>query len=118
MFIKTDEGRKIENIDVVDSFLGRFKGLMFQESGRLLMEFQVKDTYGVWMPFMRFSIDIAFIRDGEVIEIFENVSPIRINPSTWKIYRPDKMCNKVLEVESGLLKKKNISEGSKVFLED
>ena len=109
-----DEGT-IEDIEHVESFLGRFRGLMFREEGRILMEFPVREKQGIWMPFMKFSIDVAFIDDEKkVVDVFRNIPPISISPSTWKIYRPERMCRYVLEVESGLLEEKGIERGSEL----
>ena len=107
----------IEDVEHVDSFLGRFRGLMFREEGRILMEFPVREKQGIWMPFMKFSIDVAFIDDrNRVVDVFRDVPPISVSPSTWKIYRPERMCRYVLEVESGLLKKKGVEKGSELEL--
>jgi len=107
----------IEEVEHVNSFLGRFRGLMFREEGRILMEFPVRDKPGIWMPFMNFSIDVAFIDDEKkVVDLFKDVPPVSLSPSTWKIYRPETMCRYVLEVESGLLEEKGVEKGSEIGL--
>ncbi len=112
--IESPEG-KIEGVEHKNSFFSRTLGLMFRKEGRILMEFPYQDFYGVWMPFMRFPIDIAFISsEKEIVDVKRNVKPIGIFPSTWRIYRPEKMCKYILEVESGLLEDKGFSVGDEL----
>ncbi len=106
---------KIKGVEHKNSFIDRILGLMFRKEGRILMEFSFQDFYGVWMPFMRFPIDIAFIsREKEIVDLKKDVKPIGIPPSTWRIYRPEKMCKYILEVESGLLEEKGFSIGDEL----
>lgn len=119
MKVETQDDKTISSVERRKSFTGKFKGLMFREKGRILMEWSVKDRYGIWMPFMKFPIDVAFIsEDKKVVTVFENVPPISLKPSTWKVYKPSKMCKYILEVESGLLSQKGIREGDRLLFPD
>lgn len=116
--LEWSEGQ-IRDIEKKDTFLGRTKGLMFRDEGRILLEFPFQGRYGVWMPFMKFSIDVAYIsKEGKVVDLREEVPPMGLSPSTWKIYRPSKMCKYILEVESGVLGEKGLSKGTEVKFVD
>ena len=102
----------IKNIELADSFFSRIGGLMFRGKGRMLLKFRKEDYHAVWMPFMRFSIDILFMnKENTIVDITECVVPISCNPRTWKIYSPQRKCMYVLEVESGLSRTKQFAIG-------
>ena len=108
-------GELISDVELLDSYFSKMKGLMFKEEGRALLKFDVEDKYGVWMPFMKYPLDLAFIsKELEVVTINEDVKPISLSPKTWRIYRPDIKCKYILEVESGLLQEKGVKIGDKV----
>ncbi len=101
--------KRIENVDVASGLLDKVLGLMFRNPGRLLMKFSREGRYSIWMPFMRFSLDLVFIdKSKRIVDIKKNVKPISLNPKTWKVYFPKRKCLFVLEVEGGLTKKLNL----------
>ena len=104
---------EIDNVEISKG-LKNVQGLMFKKNGRILMDFWFSDYHGIWMPFMKFSLDLIFIdRNNEVVDIKENILPISFNPKTWKVYRPKKRCKYVLEIESCKISKK-IKSGDKL----
>jgi hypothetical protein len=98
-----------EKVEVAESAWQKTKGLMFRDSlgkdAGLLMEFAGETKPDIWMPFMRFSIDIIFIdEEKRVADIKENAMPISRKPGTWRIYVPKAKCKWVLEVNAGRAK--------------
>ncbi len=82
----------------------RAKGLMFKKTGRALLSFKHSGIYGIWMLFMRFPIDLAFVsKEKKIIDLKRNIFPLSLNPKTWKIYYPQKKCQFVLESKAGEL---------------
>jgi uncharacterized membrane protein (UPF0127 family) len=115
MQVRTDDGAVIDDIERLDGFLEKAKGLMFKEEGRALLVFSRSDRHAIWMPFMRFSLDVAFIdRDGRVVHTEEVVPPLSLDPSTWRRYGPPRPCRSILEVESGLFEEKGIETGTEL----
>jgi uncharacterized membrane protein (UPF0127 family) len=96
-----------ERAELAESFWKKAKGLMFiAEPKPLLMDFGSDGRPGIWMPFMRFPIDIVYIgRDMKVVDIKENCRPLRLlNPLTWKVFYPKEKARYVLELEAGLVR--------------
>lgn len=105
----------ITDVRLLDGLLEKARGLMFREEGRALLTFSYDDRHGVWMPFMRFSLDLAFVdAEKRIVDMRRGVPPMSLHPWTWKIYRPDRMCRHVLEVEAGLLDEKGFEEGQEL----
>ena len=95
-----------EITDVAKSEWQKTKGLMFRGSlaknAGLLMRFEKESRPGIWMPFMRFPIDVVFISaEKKVVDVKEKALPISRHPKTWRIYMPKAKCKWVLEVNAG-----------------
>ncbi|MDY6789384.1 MAG: DUF192 domain-containing protein [Candidatus Nanohaloarchaea archaeon] len=104
--------RSLEDVSVKRGLMDRIAGLMLKDSGRALLDFSKEGNHGIWMPLMRFNLDLAFINAyGNIVDIQRDVPPIGLNPNTWKVYRPEEKCRYVLEVESGLIDQKEFEEG-------
>ena len=106
----------VKSIEVADSIGKKTKGLMFRENldpeTGFLMVFRYEGKHSIWMPFMRFGIDIVYIdKEKRIVDIKHSVRPIGKNPKTWKVYKPSKPCRYVLEVSSGLMKKSGTKIG-------
>lgn len=102
-----------EDAEVACSFWKKAKGLMLRKGpSPLLMRFGRDGRHSIWMPLMRFPIDIIYIDKGRrVVDIKENCPPLRLlNPSTWRLFWPRKKARYVLEAEAGLAR----STGTKV----
>lgn len=91
------------------------KDKLDQDTGMLFI-FPQKDIYGFWMKEMKFSIDIIYINDDKIIDIFENVPAPTANTqtSTLPIYKPKETANYVLEINAGLSKKYGFKSGDKL----
>ncbi len=76
-------------------------GLMFRRKGNALMEFPWEGKPGIWMMFMRYSLNLVFLdKNLKVIDILKNIPPLSFNPKTWKTYYPKKKCKYVLELDA------------------
>ena len=106
----------VEKTEMADSMGKKTRGLMFRknlgpESG-FLMVFRYDGRHSIWMPFMRFGIDIVYIdKEKRIVDIRHSVRPIGKNPMTWRVYKPKEKCRYVLEVASGLVKKSGTETG-------
>lgn len=85
-------------IEIYDTFLKRFIGLMFrfnpiQEKGVLLIP-----CNSIHMFFMFFPIDVIFLNEkNEIVSLKENVKP-------WSVVFPIKDAHAALELPSGTIK--------------
>jgi uncharacterized membrane protein (UPF0127 family) len=75
----------------------------------MLFTFDYPDMYAFWMKDMEFPIDIIWLDDSfKIVHVESGVSP----QSYPKIFRPTKESSFVLEVNAGIAKKNNYTEGS------
>jgi len=103
LMVNKTKGTKIGKIEVADSFMSRFLGLMFRKNlvgGMLLKLPKSRSRYGsaIHMFFMRFSLDIVFADSDRKI-----VDMVSIDP--WKTYTPKVPARYVIELETGAIKK-------------
>ncbi len=105
--------------DIADTPASRRKGLGGREKlekGRgMLFVFDEPDIYPFWMKDMRFPIDIIWILDDKVVEIWEDAPP----PTGSNIprYTPKNKANFVLEIPAGEVERYNIKIGDRVNLQ-
>ena len=104
-------------VEVVKNKSEREKGLMFrdilEENKGMLFIFEKEDLYNFWMKDTLIPLDIIWIdKNLEVNSIFENATPCLEN--TCPVYNPKIKALYVLEVNSGIVKNKNITVGEKV----
>ncbi|MCX6814591.1 MAG: DUF192 domain-containing protein [Candidatus Aenigmarchaeota archaeon] len=103
-----------ENVEVAESFASKTLGLMFRKSipknSALLMIFEKPGKHGIWMPLMRFSIDIVFLDSRKiVVGLHERVRPIGLRKRTWRVYYPEKPAKYAIELPAGEIKRKKIA---------
>lgn len=100
-------GDAIFIVEIAKTDIQKTKGLSGRNSldaGKgMLFIFNEPDFYSFWMKDMKFSIDIIWMHDNEIIGFVENVPPD--NSSSPKIYFPPKLVNKVLEIPAGSIAK-------------
>lgn len=84
-----------------------------QDSGMLFL-FDQPQILSFWMKDMRFSIDIIFIKNDEIVSIAHNVPPPVSKNAKLPTYKSEKPADKVLEINAGLSKKYNIEKGDKI----
>lgn len=103
LLVNRTKGTKIAKIEVADSFMSRFLGLMFRKNlvgGILLKLPKSRSRHGsaIHMFFMRFSLDIVFADSERKI-----VDMVSIDP--WKTYTPKVPARYVIELKTGAIKK-------------
>ena len=89
--------------------------LRLEEDEGMLFIFPVADVYRFWMPDMRFSIDIIWIRDGRVVDITRNASE-DFDPASPVFYSPKVKAKEVLEVNAGFAARNGLEIGDEVVL--
>ncbi|MEM5778128.1 MAG: DUF192 domain-containing protein [Candidatus Aenigmatarchaeota archaeon] len=91
---------KIKNFvieaDLANNFFKRMIGLSFSKKKNMLFTMPYEGIWPMWMFLVRYPIKIIFINKGKVVDI-KSAVPITLNPKTWKIYKPKKLCKYVLE---------------------
>lgn len=104
---KTDE-QKRQGLSGV-KFLAEDEGMLFVYDKPALWSF--------WMKDMNFPLDFIWIREGEVIDLSENVPVLDEDGKITRI-RPKQTIDQILEVNSGFIEKNNIQVGDKVNFAD
>lgn len=82
----------------------------------MLFPFAQEGFHSFWMKDMRLPIDIIFIRDSRIIEIFENAAPPKSSSESLTVYKPKERADAVLEINSGLSEKYHFKSGDLVTI--
>jgi len=106
---KTKNLTLITEIELADSMFLKARGLMFRKEmdskKGMLFTFNKQERTGIWMLFMRFPIDLVYLDSQKrIINIYENIRPIGLNPGTWKVYYPETPAKYILELSRGTVK--------------
>lgn len=86
---------------------------MPQDQGMLFI-FDASEKYPFWMKDMKFALDIIYIRDDKIVQIFQNVPTPKENKAPLRIYQPTVPADRVLEINAELSKKYNFKKNDKV----
>jgi uncharacterized membrane protein (UPF0127 family) len=105
--------------EIAESGLSKARGLMFRkelpEGKALVMVFGKEGNPSIWMPFMRFSIDVIFLSsEKRVVGIHENVKPMGLHPKSWKVYYPEKPAKYIIETNAGEVKRSLTEPGHRI----
>lgn len=110
-------GKTEVKVQVRDSVQGRGQGLSGREGLKddegMLFVFPVAAKYGFWMKEMKFDLDFIWIKDGVVVEITEEVKMPKEGEKLMTI-KPQVMIKKMLEVNSGWVKKNGVKIGDEL----
>lgn len=109
---KMEINGKIFNLEIADTLVKMTKGLSGRENlaqdSAMLFIFNNPDYQGIWMPNMKFSIDIIWADENyKIVDIAKNVSP----ETFPKIFMPSEKAKYILEINAGLADKYNIKKG-------
>lgn len=108
-------------VDVAKSDYDREKGLSIYnkipENKGMIFIFKAPDYYAFWMKDMKFAIDIIYIRDNKIIDIFQNVAYPKSQDEKLKIIKPKEKSDKVLEINANLSSKYNFKIGDFVKID-
>lgn len=105
-----------ERVDLADSFLSRFRGLMFKrkfsENRALLFPFSEPKRYSVHTFFMFFPIDLLYLdRELKVTEFHERLPP-------WRTHRSAEPANFLVELLGGRIEEVGIDVGDRLSLRE
>ncbi|MBP9869161.1 DUF192 domain-containing protein [Patescibacteria group bacterium] len=107
------------SVEIADTPQKQIRGLSgrpsLAEGQGMLFLFGEEAIHGMWMPNMKFDIDILWILDGKVVEIATLPAPTLKNPVPAR-YTPQETAKWVLELPAGTAQKQGISVGSEVKL--
>jgi uncharacterized protein len=95
-------------IKMADSFITRFKGLMFRKQPIQNEGLWIVPCKAVHMFFMKFPLDIILLNDqNEVVKVYISLKP-------WKMTKPMKEAYSTLELPAGSVDKLGIGIGYKI----
>lgn len=104
-------------VEVADTSPKQIRGLSgrpsLEEGHGMLFTFGSPAIYGMWMPNMKFDIDLLWIRDGQVVEIATLPAPTAQRPVPTR-YTPKEVAEWVLEIPAGDAQRRGIQVGSRV----
>ncbi|MCL5970248.1 MAG: DUF192 domain-containing protein [Patescibacteria group bacterium] len=105
-------------VDVAKSDSEHEKGLSvynkIPEDKGMIFIFKKPGYYAFWMKDMKFAIDIIYIRNNKIVDIFQNVSPPKSSYDNLKIIKPKEKSDTVLEINANLSNKYNFKKGNLV----
>ncbi len=107
-------------VEVADTVGKRQRGLMYRKKLEqlhgMLFVFAYSGEHSFWMKNTYIPLDMIHIsQDRKVVDCIENAVPCKNDDC--QAYRPKQMSKYVLEVNSGLCEKYNISVGDQVELQ-
>lgn len=109
---------KFFNVDVAKTQAQQEKGLAIYDSlpidRGMIFPFNRPGYYTFWMKDMKFPIDIIYIKNDNIVDIFSNVPPPTSPTEQLPIIKPKSPSDTVLEINAGLSKKYNFKIGDKV----
>lgn len=111
-------GKRLEVL-VADTIGHQYTGLGKRKDlgvygGMLFLHSETK-KYGIVMRDMRFSIDIVWLNNGQVIDIAPNVpTEPGVSDARLRVYYPRKSANAVLELPAGWIEKNGVKIGDKI----
>lgn len=108
-------------VEIADDDLERRQGLsdrsVLTPGTGMLFRFSQPQIRAFWMKDMRFPLDILYIRDGAVQEIFADVQPRTVS-GTITVVAPAAPADTVLEVPAGESARQDWRIGDRVFRPD
>jgi uncharacterized protein len=114
------KGRRLR-LYVADNFAAQAVGLMYRKSlekdAGMLFVFGKDDKWGIWMPNMKFSIDIVWIdANGRIVDIKKNAPPSK-SIFVSEVYKPKEAARYVLELNEGYSSRYGMRVGEPVRLD-
>lgn len=105
--------------EVANSLLKKEQGLSnrasLDEDNGMLFIFNSPQILDFWMNKMNFPLDFVWINDDVVVDLSEGVPFPDLENSLVERVKPKKSSDKVLEINSGVVKKLNIKIGDKII---
>ncbi len=88
-----------------------------RDSEGMVFVFEKEGIYPFWMKDMRFPLDILYLRDGVVTEVFFGIPPPASGQEPVTV-RPQKPANQVLEVRAGFAEERAWPPETRLFPPD
>ncbi len=109
------------NVEIADNDNERQKGLSkrndLDEKRGMLFIFERKDKYSFWMKDVKFPLDIIFIDDNKIVDIYKNVPAQEGKENTvLPTYTSRTPANYVLEINGGLADKNGFKIGDTITI--
>jgi len=101
------KAEEVSSPDEIRKGLGGRNGIC--EKCAMLFVFPKEERWEFWMEDMRFDLDVIWIKNGKIADIYKNVSR-----ESKDIMRPLSACDKALEINSGLAEKYGFKIGDDV----
>ena len=110
--VRVKIGSRTFRAAVADTIARRSQGLSgrgsMAEEEAMLFIFPIAMKYAFHTKDMKFSLDIVWIRSGQIMDISEDV------PARYPKVKPKSAVNMVLEVNAGLIRRFGIKTGDKI----
>ena len=83
----------------------------------MLFIFEKKGKYSFWMKDTLIPLDIIYINDRKIVDIFKNATPQAGKTGVLPIYTPKNDANYVLEINGGISEKNKFKVGDTIKFE-
>lgn len=112
LIVNKSKGTEVGHVDMADSFVSRFMGLMFKGSIKRGLVLRIPEGRGrrgsgIHMFFMRIPLDVLFLDEEKVV-----VDEVHLKP--WQMYNPKKPARFVVELQKGTLKSSGTEIGDEL----
>jgi len=97
-----------------DEEIGLSKYSKLDKDMGMIFLFGKSDYYSFWMKNMKFPIDIIFINNNKIVQIFKNTLPPQNSDQPLPLYTPSQPANTVLEINAGLSDQYSFKPGDTV----
>ncbi|MDO8599163.1 MAG: DUF192 domain-containing protein [bacterium] len=116
--VRIPDAKFLARVEVARSPADRELGLSGRKAlpkgAGMLFIFDQLDYHGIWMPKMRFSIDVIWIASGAVVDVTESLPAPKPGETYLPIFRPSTPALLVLEVPAGTVAKQGVRKGQRV----
>lgn len=114
-------GGEVIQLEVTETPEQQALGLMFRDrlpdNRGMLFSFDPPRPVGFWMKNVRISLDMIFLRNGEVRHIAANVPPCNKPDPECPAYGPPEVIDRVIELRGGRAKELGLEVGDLITIE-
>lgn len=107
------------NLEIADTSSLRNRGLSDREilpaNSGMLFIFENYAIHNFWMNRMNFPLDFIWIKDDMIVDLDEDV-PVKKDDNIT-IVEPSEPINRVLEINSGIIRKLGLKKGDKIIFQ-
>jgi hypothetical protein len=110
---------ELVRVEVADDPIARIRGLSgrdgLDEGTGMLFDFGEPQQVSIWMKDMRFSIDILWIENGEIVWVVQDAPP-PTDGERVASFTPAVAATHVLELPAGFVRKHNVEMGDALVI--